>query len=65
MMMDRHFVDRNSSFLVLTNADLVLTGNAGCLLQIATEARLQGKGFTVMHPMDLLDMSYRGEALEP
>jgi len=44
---------------------LVLTGNAGCLLQIATEARLQGKGFALMHPMDLLDMSYRGETLKP
>ena len=51
--------------ILATNADLVLTANAGCLLQIATEARLQGKGFTVMHPMDLLDMSYRGESLDP
>ena len=51
--------------ILATNADLVLTGNAGCLLQIATEARLEGKGFAVMHPMDLLDMSYRGETLKP
>ena len=49
--------------ILATNADLVITANAGCLLQMATEARLQGKGFTVMHPMDLLDLSYRGETL--
>ena len=51
--------------LASEGADLVLTANAGCLLQVATEARLQGKGFAVMHPIDLLDMSYRGETIQP
>ncbi|MFP6621177.1 MAG: (Fe-S)-binding protein [Pirellulaceae bacterium] len=51
--------------ILATNADLVLTANAGCLLQVATEARLHGKSFAVMHPIDLLDMSYRGETIRP
>jgi glycolate oxidase iron-sulfur subunit len=44
-----------------TGARLVLTGNAGCLLQIGREARQQGLPLTVLHPMELLDLSYRGQ----
>jgi len=43
-----------------TKARIVLTANAGCLLQIARESRKQGEKVWVAHPMDLLDMSYRG-----
>lgn len=43
-----------------TGARAVLTGNAGCLLQIAREARSQGQPLWIAHPMDLLDLSYRG-----
>lgn len=46
-----------------TGARAVLTGNAGCLLQIAREARSQGEPLWIAHPMDLLDLSYRGEQL--
>jgi glycolate oxidase iron-sulfur subunit len=42
-----------------TGARAVLTANAGCLLQIAREARLQGEPLWIAHPIDLLDMSYR------
>jgi glycolate oxidase iron-sulfur subunit len=42
-----------------TGARLVITANAGCLLQIAREARLQGESLKIMHPMDLLDLAYR------
>ena len=38
---------------------VVVTANAGCLLQIAREARKQGERLWVVHPMDLLDLSYR------
>jgi glycolate oxidase iron-sulfur subunit len=44
-----------------TGARLVITGNAGCLLQIAREARLAGEPLKIMHPMDVLDLSYRRE----
>lgn len=46
-----------------TGARLVITANAGCLLQIAREARMQGETLKIMHPMDLLDLSYRRESV--
>jgi glycolate oxidase iron-sulfur subunit len=44
-----------------TGARVVVTANAGCLLQIAREARAQGEKLWVTHPIDLLDLSYRRE----
>jgi glycolate oxidase iron-sulfur subunit len=44
-----------------TGARLVITANAGCLLQIAREARMQGETLKIMHPMDVLDLAYRRE----
>jgi glycolate oxidase iron-sulfur subunit len=44
-----------------TGASAVITANAGCILQIAREARAQGQKLPVYHPMDLLDASYRGK----
>jgi glycolate oxidase iron-sulfur subunit len=46
-----------------TGAQVVITANAGCLLQIVREARMAGERLQVVHPMDLLDLSYRGEEL--
>jgi glycolate oxidase iron-sulfur subunit len=46
-----------------TGARVVITANAGCLLQIAREARMQGEPLKIVHPMDLLDLSYRREPL--
>jgi glycolate oxidase iron-sulfur subunit len=48
--------------ILSTGADVVITGNAGCLLQIAREARQQGRPLQVVHPMDVLDASYQGKA---
>jgi glycolate oxidase iron-sulfur subunit len=36
-----------------------LASNAGCLLQIQREVRQRKLPLVVMHPMDLLDLSYR------
>ena len=44
-----------------TGARVVATANAGCLLQIAREARMQGGVLKLMHPVELLDLSYRNE----
>ena len=46
-----------------TGARIVATANAGCLLQIAREARTQGEKLAIVHPIDLLDLSYRGETV--
>jgi glycolate oxidase iron-sulfur subunit len=55
---------RKMKNVVSTGARVVVTANAGCLLQIANEARTQGQKLKLMHPMDLLDLSYRREPLE-
>ena len=46
-----------------TGAEIVLAANAGCLLQIQREVRRGGHTLRVMHPMELLDLSYRSESL--
>ncbi len=45
--------------ILSTGAQCLITANAGCLLQIAREARSRGEKLWVVHPIDLLDMSYR------
>lgn len=42
-----------------TGARICITANAGCALQIAREARAQGLQLSVVHPMEMLDWSYR------
>ncbi|MCE5268142.1 MAG: hypothetical protein LLG00_09685, partial [Planctomycetaceae bacterium] len=49
--------------IVSTGAQIVLASNAGCLLQIQSEVRRRRLSLKVMHPMDLLDLSYRGQSL--
>ena len=44
-----------------TGARTVVTGNVGCILQIARQAKLEGTSIDVIHPIDLLDRSYRGD----
>ena len=44
-----------------TGARIVLASNAGCLLQIGREVRRRRKSLAVMHPMELMDLSYRGQ----
>jgi glycolate oxidase iron-sulfur subunit len=49
--------------ILATSASLVVTANAGCLMQIACEARIQGQVLKILHPMEILDLSYRRERL--
>jgi glycolate oxidase iron-sulfur subunit len=44
-----------------TGAQVLVTANAGCIMQIARQARADGEKLTVAHPMELLDLSYRRE----
>jgi glycolate oxidase iron-sulfur subunit len=48
--------------ILATGAQIVLAANAGCLLQIGRELRQGNKQVLAMHPMELLDMSYRGKS---
>jgi glycolate oxidase iron-sulfur subunit len=51
---------RKLANILSTGASTVITANAGCLLQIAREARSQSQPLRIVHPMDLLDASYQG-----
>lgn len=55
---------RKLDHIISTGSRVVITANAGCLLQISREAREQGHRFAVVHPMDLLDKSYRNECIK-
>jgi glycolate oxidase iron-sulfur subunit len=39
--------------------DIVATGNPGCLMQIGAGVRAAGLAIRVVHPVELLDESYR------
>lgn len=62
-MADR-LMRRKLDNILRTGAQISLASNAGCLLQIGREVRRQRQPLLVMHPMDLLDLSYRGESLK-
>ncbi|BAY99060.1 glycolate oxidase subunit (Fe-S) protein [Tolypothrix tenuis PCC 7101] len=49
--------------LLNTGAELIASANPGCTLQITKHLQLQGKNISVIHPMELLDYSIRGEKL--
>ncbi|MGB3769088.1 MAG: (Fe-S)-binding protein [Phormidesmis sp.] len=49
--------------LINTGATLIASANPGCSLQIKQSMEKQGKSVALKHPMQLLDMSIRGESL--
>ncbi len=49
--------------LLNTGAELIASANPGCSLQIKKHLELQGKEMILRHPMELLDLSIRGEKL--
>ena len=51
--------------IVTTGADWVTTGNPGCLMQIGAGLRRANARARVIHPVDLLDMSYAASAKQP
>jgi glycolate oxidase iron-sulfur subunit len=59
--MSQRLSRRKLKNILSTGASAVVTANAGCILQIAKEARQQGQRLPIYHPMDLLDLSYRGK----
>jgi glycolate oxidase iron-sulfur subunit len=51
---------RKMDHIAATGADIVATGNIGCILQIARKIKERGSPMKVVHPVDLLDQAYRG-----
>jgi glycolate oxidase iron-sulfur subunit len=56
----RDLGDRKATHIDAAAADIVVTANAGCTLQIAAAARRRGTRLTILHPIELLDASLRG-----
>jgi glycolate oxidase iron-sulfur subunit len=49
--------------LINTGASLIASANPGCSLQISKYLAAQGQTVPVYHPIELLDLSIRGEQL--
>jgi glycolate oxidase iron-sulfur subunit len=58
--MARRLQQRKITSALATGADLVVTANPGCLMQVRAGLRAAGSGMGVIHLMDLLDASLRG-----
>jgi glycolate oxidase iron-sulfur subunit len=52
---------RKMDHIEATGAQMVATGNVGCILQIARKVKERGRPIEVVHPVDLLDRAYRGQ----
>jgi glycolate oxidase iron-sulfur subunit len=49
--------DRKVQNILATDADVVLSGNPGCLLQIATGLEAAGRPMRIMHVVEVIDQS--------
>jgi glycolate oxidase iron-sulfur subunit len=52
---------RKMDHIQATGAQMVVTGNVGCILQIARKVKERGSPIAVVHPVDLLDRAYGGK----
>ena len=62
--LSEEILERKMHHIAETNADIVATGNPGCLLQIQLGIQKRGLNMKAMHPITLLDYAYRGIAPE-
>ncbi|MFB3817717.1 MAG: (Fe-S)-binding protein [Candidatus Methylomirabilales bacterium] len=53
-------LDRKLDRILETGAQVVVSGNPGCLLQIAAGLRRRGSPVRTAHTIELLDLAYRG-----
>jgi glycolate oxidase iron-sulfur subunit len=59
--MAEKLLQRKLDHIEATGADIVATGNPGCLLQIQGGLAARGKTIEVAHPVSLLARAYRGD----
>ncbi len=59
----QQLLDRKIERIRETGADVVVSGNPGCSLQIEKGLKERGLQIRVLHPVELLDWSYRGRML--
>ncbi len=56
--------DRKAQLITPLNADVVVTGNPGCILQLQASLARAGSQIPVLHTIQLVDASLRGQPLE-
>jgi glycolate oxidase iron-sulfur subunit len=56
--------DRKAQLIVPLNADVVATGNPGCLLQLQSALARSGHKTPVVHTIQILDASLRGKSID-
>ena len=54
--------DRKVQNILKTDAEVIVSGNPGCLLQIATGLEAAGRPMRIMHLVEVIDRSIRGGA---
>ncbi len=54
---------RKARALLACDPDVVVTGNVGCMVQIAAHLRAAGRPVPVLHTAQVLDLAYRGQPL--
>ncbi len=57
--MGQQLLERKMNHVAETGAEIIATGNPGCMMQIAMGMRERGLPMEVMHPIELLDEAYR------
>ena len=60
----RSLGDRKAQLITPLNADSVITGNPGCVLQLQSALARAGKKTPVLHTIQLLDASIRGQSVD-
>src|SRR5579859_764604 len=61
--MASQLLERKMNNIAATGAQVIATGNPGCMMQIALGARQRGMDMDVVHPIELLDQAYRAGGL--
>ena len=61
--MAAQLLERKMNNIAATGAEVIATGNPGCMMQIALGARQRGLNLEVVHPIQLLDEAYRAGGL--
>jgi glycolate oxidase iron-sulfur subunit len=60
----RELGDRKAANILRTGADLLITANPGCLMQVRSALERQGRQIRLAHTVQVLDASIRGVPLE-
>ncbi|MBA2396279.1 MAG: 4Fe-4S dicluster domain-containing protein [Ktedonobacteraceae bacterium] len=61
--MGNQLLERKMDHVAETGAEIIATGNPGCMMQIALGMHERGLPMEVMHPIELLDEAYRAGQL--